>query len=65
MSNDQLSLSRAYRPDAVNITIEEAALLQSFPPDFEFVGKKGEKGLIIGNAIPVLMAQAALEELWS
>jgi DNA (cytosine-5)-methyltransferase 1 len=49
----------------VKITPQEAAALQSYPADFEFVGTKGSVGLQIGNAVPPLLARAILEELWS
>lgn len=44
----------AYRP----ITHLEAALLQSFPEDFEFCGSKINAGIQIGNAVPPLLAVA-------
>lgn len=65
LSNDQISLSRAYRGEAVNITTAEAALLQGFPEGFEFSGNKGERGLVIGNAVPPPVAAAALRAVWS
>lgn len=65
LSDDKISLSRAYAPESVNITVEEAAVLQSYPPDFTFIGNKGSQGLQVGNAVPPLLAQAILEELWS
>ncbi len=51
--------------EATKITVEEAAALQTYPPDFRFAGTKGAVGLQIGNAVPVLLAQVVLEELWS
>lgn len=48
----------------VRITVEEAAALQSYPPDFTFVGNKGSQGLQVGNAVPPLLAEAILSELW-
>ena len=51
--------------EAVRVTVEEAAALQTYPPDFEFAGNKGSIGLQIGNAVPPLLAQVILEELWS
>lgn len=42
---------------ARSITIKEAALLQSFPDDFEFIGSNGDCFKMIGNAVPPLMAK--------
>jgi DNA (cytosine-5)-methyltransferase 1 len=42
---------------ARSITIKEAALLQSFPDDFEFLGSNGDCFKMIGNAVPPLMAK--------
>lgn len=43
---------------ARTITVREAALLQSFPKDFEFVGSNSSCYKMIGNAVPPLMAEA-------
>jgi DNA (cytosine-5)-methyltransferase 1 len=40
-----------------SITIREAALLQSFPMDYEFVGSNAYCYKMIGNAVPVLFAE--------
>ena len=40
-----------------SITIREAALLQSFPIDFEFIGSNAYCFKMIGNAVPVLFAK--------
>jgi len=40
-----------------SITIREAALLQSFPMDFEFIGSNAYCFKMIGNAVPVLFAK--------
>lgn len=53
------------RNNAVRVTTEEAAALQSYPPGFEFVGTKGKVGLQIGNAVPPFVADAVLSHLWS
>jgi len=49
----------AHRP----ITHREAARLQTFPDDFEFVGTKIEVARQIGNAVPCLLARAVATEL--
>ena len=46
---------------ARSITIREAALLQSFPMDFEFVGSDAYCFKMIGNAVPVLFAKSIAE----
>ena len=42
---------------ARSITVREAALLQSFPKDFEFIGSQGYCYKMIGNAVPPEMAR--------
>lgn len=42
---------------ARSITVKEAALLQSFPDDFEFRGSQGDCFKMIGNAVPPEMAK--------
>jgi DNA (cytosine-5)-methyltransferase 1 len=42
---------------ARSITVKEAALIQSFPDDFEFKESMGYNYKMIGNAVPPLMAE--------
>lgn len=42
---------------ARSITVKEAALLQSFPDDFNFLGSNGDCFKMIGNAVPPEMAR--------
>lgn len=45
------------------ITIREAALLMSFPKDFEFIGNRAYCYKMIGNAVPVKFAKAIAESI--
>ncbi len=40
-----------------SISLREGALLQTFPPHFQFIGSKVEVAKQIGNAVPPLMAE--------
>jgi DNA (cytosine-5)-methyltransferase 1 len=55
-------------PDAEqarSITVREAALLQSFPEDYEFIGSQGTCFKMIGNAVPPGMAKGIAEGIFS
>ena len=42
------------------MTVEEAALLQTFPIDYNFCGPQSSKYTQIGNAVPCNLAQAVV-----
>lgn len=46
------------------ITVREAALLMSFPEDFEFVGSRASCYKMIGNAVPVNFATAIAKSVY-
>lgn len=50
-------------PGARRITVEEAALLQTFPAGMHFAGRRSSCYRQIGNAVPPLLAQAVGEAL--
>jgi DNA (cytosine-5)-methyltransferase 1 len=54
---DGLMFIHPDKEQARSITVKEAALLQSFPNDFEFIGSNGACYKMIGNAVPPKMAE--------
>lgn len=46
------------------ITIREAALLMTFPKDYEFIGNRAYCYKMIGNAVPVNFAKAIAEAIY-
>ena len=44
--------------EARGLSPREAARIQSFPDDFDFVGNRGNAYQMIGNAVPPLLARA-------
>jgi len=45
------------------ITVREAARLQSFPDDFDFVASRGGAYQMIGNAVPPLFANGVAKAI--
>jgi DNA (cytosine-5)-methyltransferase 1 len=48
----------AHPEDDRAITLREAALLQTFPPSYQFTGNSSEIAIQIGNAVPVRLISA-------
>ena len=46
-----------------SITVREAARIQSFEDDFEFLGTKGDQYKMIGNAVPPLFSKIIAETI--
>jgi len=49
------------------LTVREKAAIQTFPPDYEFKGKRQDQHILVGNAVPVNLGLAIaehLEETW-
>ena len=55
--NDACPLNKNIR----SLTTEERALLQTFPENYKWTGSKTEKEQMIGNAVPVKLAQFVAE----
>lgn len=51
------------RNDGIRVSVSEAAVLQSFRPDYPWQGTKTQQYQQVGDAIPPLLARAVLEPL--
>lgn len=58
---DGASTSNSGRHEGVRVTVQEAAILQSFPADWPWQGTKTAQYRCVGNAIPPLLAKVCLE----
>jgi DNA (cytosine-5)-methyltransferase 1 len=47
-----------------SITVREAALLMTFPFDYQFIGNRSYCYKMIGNAVPVNFAKAIAQSLY-
>lgn len=49
--------------DATRLSLEEAALLQTFPADYPWTGTSKVRYRLVGDAMPPLLAAAILKEV--
>lgn len=56
------SMVIAHKGVETNLTLDQAARLQSYPAGFKFAGKRSEQFLQVGNAVPPMMGKAILQQ---
>lgn len=52
-----------FAADSIRISVQEAALLQTFPADYPWQGNQGQRHMQVGNAVPPLLAAHLIAEL--
>lgn len=62
-TRSRFDVSTKSRNDGVRVTVQEAAVLQGFAPDYPWRGTRSAAYLQVGNAIPPPLATAILTEL--
>jgi DNA (cytosine-5)-methyltransferase 1 len=60
---DRSPNGQAHHAESIRLSVDQALILQGFPPDLPIAGSKTRQFEQIGNAIPPGLAAAALDEL--